>query len=57
MILKLASEYRVAAVSGCFQAVDPTAFEGYRDASASNADFRLSLMDCWRGLERGKELG
>jgi cell division cycle 14 len=55
MILKL--EYRAVAVSNCFQFIDPSVFEGYRDASEGVADFRLSLLDCWRGLERGKELG
>ena len=30
--------------------------EPYRDATYSAPDFGLSLLDCWRGLERGRDL-
>ena len=36
---------------------DPAQFEGYRDATYSPADFRLGLIDCWRGLARARDLG
>ena len=55
MILKL--EYRAVAVCHCFQVIDPGLYESYRDALEAPADFHLGLADCWRGLERGKELG
>ena len=35
----------------------PTDTEGYRDATFSVPDFELSLVDCWRGLRKGVELG
>ena len=31
--------------------------ETYRDATYSEPDFRLQLIDCWRGLAKGKEQG
>ena len=31
--------------------------EGYRDATFSQPTFRLTLLDCWKGLNRGKSLG
>ena len=29
----------------------------YRDAAFAPSDFDLSLLDCWRGLERGRDMG
>ena len=31
--------------------------EAYRDATYSEPDFRLQLIDCWRGLAKGMEQG
>jgi hypothetical protein len=40
-----------------FRSLDPL-LEMYRDAqSSANVDFRLELIDCWRGLELAKSLG
>ena len=32
-------------------------FDAYRDATYSEPDFELTLLDCWQGLARGKSLG
>ena len=32
-------------------------FEMYRDAQSTPADFRLEIIDCWRGVERANDLG
>ena len=39
-----------------FDVFESAMFEGYRDASSDRPDFRLSLLDCWQGLERAKAL-
>ena len=44
-------------VSEKFAWVDSTQVEPYRDATFSKPDFHLHLIDCWRGLERGRSLG
>ena len=43
-------------VADCFSWLEPSQFEEYRDATFSAPDFGLTLVDCWRGLERGKNL-
>jgi cell division cycle 14 len=40
-----------------FSGLSTELFENFRDASDSRADFRLTLIDCWGGLYRGKQLG
>ena len=40
-----------------FDWLDDSLVEHFRDATYSHADFRLTLEDCWRGLERGVTLG
>mmetsp|Transcript_52794 Transcript_52794/g.138914 ORF Transcript_52794/g.138914 Transcript_52794/m.138914 type:complete len:349 (-) Transcript_52794:2051-3097(-) len=32
-------------------------FEPFRDASSGPVDFVLSLLDCWRSVEHGREIG
>ena len=44
-------------VADCFSWLERGQFEEYRDATYSKPDFGLTLMDCWRGLEKGKALG
>ena len=44
-------------VDDCFSWLKPDQFEDYRDATYSQPTFRLSLVDCWRGLEKGVRLG
>ena len=44
-------------VASCFAWLDPSQIEEYRDATHSEPDFGLTLIDCWRGLERGKMSG
>jgi cell division cycle 14 len=44
-------------VAASFEWLDENIVEGYRDATYSQPDFRLNLIDCWRGLERGKQHG
>ena len=55
MILKLDST--ACAVAQHFSWLDSTLIEPYRDATHSRPDFHLHLLDCWRGLEKGKALG
>ena len=40
-----------------FQGLDEESFEWYRDATFSDPRFRLTLLDCWRGLEQAQTLG
>jgi cell division cycle 14 len=40
-----------------FRWLAPSQIEAYRDATFHPPDFRLNLIDCWRGLARGKERG
>jgi hypothetical protein len=44
-------------VAGLFGWLDQGSIEAFRDATFSEADFALTLEDCWRGLERGKAAG
>jgi cell division cycle 14 len=39
-----------------FSTIEPM-LEMYRDAENSPADFRLEVIDCWRGVERASILG
>ena len=39
-----------------FSTIEPM-LEMYRDAQSSPADFRLEVVDCWRGVERSSILG
>ena len=55
MILKL--EMSSHDVADCFDWLDDQTCEGFRDASFNPNPFRLTLEDCWLGLERGKTLG
>jgi hypothetical protein len=55
MILKL--DLTAAQVAERFCWLDSTLIEPYRDATHSKADFNLHLLDCWRGLDKGKALG
>jgi cell division cycle 14 len=55
MILKL--EMSACKVAEKFSWADSTKVEPYRDATFSKPDFHLHLLDCWRGLERGRSLG
>ena len=55
MILKLKmSSHDVA---DCFDWLDDEHCEGFPDATCSADPFRLSLGDCWLGLERSQSLG
>ena len=40
----------------CFSSIEPK-LEMYRDAQSTPTDFRLEVVDCWRGLERANILG
>ncbi len=55
LILKCAQSPE--AVEARFDALDPALLEEYRDATYSATDFRLRLIDCWRGLARAQHLG
>eukprot|EP00291_Cryptomonas_curvata_P001597 CAMPEP_0172180402 /NCGR_PEP_ID=MMETSP1050-20130122/17202_1 /TAXON_ID=233186 /ORGANISM="Cryptomonas curvata, Strain CCAP979/52" /LENGTH=310 /DNA_ID=CAMNT_0012853489 /DNA_START=25 /DNA_END=953 /DNA_ORIENTATION=+ len=55
MILFL--NYTSLEVSKAFSWLDTTLIEHYRDATHLKSDFDLTLLDCWRGLERGQTLG
>ena len=39
-----------------FSKVDKKFFEAYRDATYEEPDFKLHLIDCWRGLYQGRAL-
>ena len=43
-------------VARSFSWLDPESIESYRDATFSRPTFRLDVIDCWRGLAKGKEL-
>jgi cell division cycle 14 len=45
------------AVAAHFDHIDPSLIEPYRDAGYHPSDFDLRLMDCWKGLAKGKQLG
>jgi cell division cycle 14 len=55
MILKL--HMQPAQVAAHFQWLDPSQVAPYRDATFHKPDFSLRLIDCWRGLARGKDHG
>ena len=55
MILK--QEMSADDVSNRFSWRHQAPIEDFRDATYSEPDFALSLLDCWRGLERGKANG
>ena len=44
-------------VAESFERLDSRLLVPYRDATYSKPDFELHLIDCWRGLSKGKELG
>jgi cell division cycle 14 len=44
-------------VSAAFASIKDHAFEHYRDATFSNSEFDLTLLDCWEALARGKSMG
>ena len=44
-------------VMEAFDWLNADLIEDFRDASFSEADFRLKLDHCWSGLERGKQCG
>ena len=52
MILKL--DWDPNQVERCFRFIDPAFLESYRDATFVRPTFRLHLIDCWRGLAKGK---
>ena len=45
------------AVAASFDRLDDELLEAYRDATHSKPDFRLRLIDCWRGLDKGIQQG
>ena len=55
MILKL--DIPPSDVVLSFRWLDPASIESYRDATYAPPTFRLHLIDCWRGLHKGKQLG
>jgi cell division cycle 14 len=55
MILKL--DMTPEQATSRFRWLAPSLIEPYRDATFAPADFRLSLLDCWRGLAKGKQHG
>ena len=55
MIIKL--DMTPSQVDRRFLWIGKERLESFRDATYSRADFRLHLSDCWRGLQKGKELG
>ena len=55
MIIQL--DMATTQVESAFDWVNANMIEDFRDASFSEARFRLKLENCWRGLERGKECG
>ena len=44
-------------VSACFDWLDESLVEQFRDATHTTADFRLTVDDCWAALEKGQALG
>jgi cell division cycle 14 len=55
MILRLDMTPEQAALR--FRWLATSQIEAYRDATFHSPDFRLNLIDCWRGLARGMERG
>ena len=44
-------------VADRFSWLEQGSLESYRDATFSQPTFRLHLIDCWRGLHKGMQLG
>ena len=40
-----------------FKSLPPSMIEPFRDATFAPSDFDLPVVDCWRALKQGKELG
>jgi cell division cycle 14 len=55
MIIKL--DMNPDDVTTNFKWLSPESIESYRDATYSRPDFRLHLVDCWRGLAKGRDIG
>ena len=55
MILK--DNMSTTKVAATFKDLDGNLLEAYRDAPFAKPDFELQLIDCWRGLAKGKSLG
>jgi cell division cycle 14 len=55
MILRL--DMDAGEVAESIQWLDVSLTEGFRDATYSLPDFNLSLIDCWRALSKGIEIG
>ena len=55
MILRL--QMTPDCVQSCFGWLRPSAVEAFRDASFAEPTFGLTLLDCWRGLDRGRQAG
>jgi cell division cycle 14 len=55
MIIKL--DIEPSEVESHFHFIDPALLEFYRDATYVRPNFRLHLIDCWRGLAKGKAHG
>jgi hypothetical protein len=55
--LMLNKGLRPEEVKTCFSGIPTDRFEHFRDATFSESKFPLSLLDCWKGLEKGKRLG
>ena len=55
MILKL--DLSTHQVLERFSWPNSTQLVPYRDATFSQPDFDLDLSDCWRGLEKGRDMG
>ena len=41
----------------CFASLSEHTFEPFRDATFSDSEFDLTLLDCWEALARGRSLG
>ena len=55
MVIKM--NMRAQDVSDCFDWLEESLVENFRDATYTPADFGLTLEDCWGALERGQLLG
>jgi hypothetical protein len=55
MVLRLNSTAKET--SKRFSWLEPSMIEHFRDATFSKPDFSLTLLDCWKAIERGRSLG
>ena len=55
MVIKLGMAAKE--VSDCFDWLDASLAENFRDATFAPPDFGLTLEDCWRALERACSIG